>query len=200
VRTRWYLQCMTSPEKLEYIYQFIRRLSGDDRKQSILGFQKSPQPEVVYVGECSGRPWYKMSDNSDAGRLPIEQGFVAGQLVDLEIKQKRSTEYGDRMKLRVHLHCGDSAYALVSGLGTYFSRALVSGLVSLPSDFDFAKVPIGIEAVTGEKGKVVLPTLYIMSKNGWSKVKCDAASMDSEPKMTKAVTEELKGRISNDYE
>jgi hypothetical protein len=190
---------MTSPEKLDYIYQFLLRISGGGQKSN-LGFQRSPQPEVVYVGECSGKPWYKMSDNSDAGRQPIEQNFVCGYLVDLEIKQKRSTEYGDRMKLRVHLQCGDNSYALVSGLGTYFSRALVSGLGALPNDFDFATSPIGVEAVTGEKGKVVLPTLYVMKGGGWNKVKCDAAGMDSEEKMTNAVNEKLRGRISKCHE
>lgn len=186
---------MTPAEKLDYIYNAARRLLEGDASKSTLGFQKSPQPEVVYVGECSGRPWYRMVDSSDSGKQPIEHNFVAGILVDIEARQKRSTEYGDRMKLRVHLRCADVSYALVSGLGTYFSRALVSGLCNIPAEFDFGSTPIGIEASTGEKGKVVLPSLYVAGGGGWTKVKCDAAAMDEE-KMMKAVTMTISGRLA----
>lgn len=185
---------MTPAEKLDYIYSAAKRLLDGDGSKSILGFQKSPQPEVVYVGECGGKPWYRMLDNSDSGKQPIESNFIAGMLVDIEARQKRSTEYGDRMKLRIHLRCGDSSYALVSGLGTYFSRALVSGLCNIPADYNFETSPIGIEASTGEKGKVVLPSLYVFSGSGWNKVKCDAAAMDEE-KMMKAVTVTISQRL-----
>lgn len=178
---------MTPAEKLDYLYSSLKRLLDGDSPKSILGFQKSPQPEVIYIGECSGRPWYRMTDAGDAGRQAIEHSFLAGMLVELEVRQKRSTEYGDRMKLRVNLQCGDVSYALVSGLGTYFSRALVSGICNIPADFDFSRGPIGIEASTGEKGKVILPSLYVFSGGGWTKVKCDAAAMGSEEKMTEAI-------------
>lgn len=186
---------MTPAEKLDYIYSAARRLLEGDAPRSVLGFQKSPQPEVVYVGECGGKPWYRMVDSSDSGKQPIDHNFVAGMLVDIEARQKRSSEYGDRMKLRVHLRCADASYALVSGLGTYFSRALVSGLCNIPDDFDFATTPIGIEASTGEKGKVILPSLYVAAGGGWTKVKCDAAAMD-EDKMMKAITVTISGRIA----
>jgi hypothetical protein len=135
-----------------------------------------------------------MLDNSDSGKQPIEHNFVAGMLVDIEARQKRSSEYGDKMKLRVHLRCGETSYSLVSGLGTYFSRALVSGLCNIPESFDFETTPIGVEASTGEKGKVILPSLYIDSGRGWTKVKCDAGAMD-EQKMMEAVTVTINRRL-----
>ncbi len=186
---------MTPADKLDYIFTAAKRILEPNTSKSVLGFQKSPQPEVVYVGECAGRPWYKMVDSSDSGKQPIEHNFVAGILTDIEVRQKRSSEYGDRMKLRVHLSCGDISYVLVSGLGTYFSRALVSGFCNIPSGFDFSSTPVGVEASTGEKGKVVLPSLYTHGGGGWMKVKCDASAMNSEEAMTEAVTVTLKNKL-----
>lgn len=187
---------MNSAEKLDYIYNLATRLLADQPTPNPMGFQKSPQPEIVYVGECNGQPWYKMTDSGDAGRTPVEFNFLAGHLSDLEIRQKKSSDYGDRLKLRIQVNCGHENYSLVSGLSTYFSRALVSGLCSLGEGFDFAKNTIGIEASTGDKGKVILPTLHVSTAPGtWVKVKSDAALLTDDSDMTTAVNDVLRPRL-----
>jgi hypothetical protein len=195
-----YLVHMTSAEKLDYIYNIFRKLSTPEAEEGIaLGFQKTPQPEIVYIGECHGHPWYKMTEAGDAGRSPIESNFLAGHLSDLEIRQKKSTDYGDRLKLRIQINCGVQSFSLVSGLSTYFSRALISGLCSLGEDFDFAKTAVGVEALTGDKGKVILPSLYVSPSPGvWTKVKCDASLLSDDTDMTTAVNDVLRPRLKRD--
>jgi hypothetical protein len=191
---------MNSAEKLDYIYNALCRLTDVTGQNApmTLGFQASPQPEIVYIGECQGHPWYKMTETGDAGRSPIAFNFLAGFLSDVELRQKKSADYGDRWKLRLQLSCEKSSFSLISGLSTYFSRALVSGLCSLGEDFEFGKVPVGVEATTGDKGKVVLPTLYIhQPSSGWTKVKCDASMLGNDSDMTTAINDVLRPRLSS---
>lgn len=190
---------MNSAEKLDYIYNLVTRLVTPPSDVNPLGFQKTPQPDIVYVGECSGHPWYRMTDSGDAGRSPVEFGFLAGYLSDLEIRQKKSSDYGDRLKLRIQINCGKENYSLVSGLSTYFSRAVVSGLCALGESFDFSKTVIGIEASTGDKGKVILPTLYISANPGtWVKVKSEASLLSDDSDMATAVNDVLRPRLKRD--
>lgn len=187
---------MTASEKLDHIYNLVARLTTIAPSQNQLGFQKTPQPEIVYVGECNGHPWYRMTDSGDAGRAPVEFNFIAGLLADLEVRQKKSTDYGDRLKLRIQINCGQENFSLVSGLSTYFSRAVVSGLCSLGEDFNFSENVIGIEASTGDKGKVILPTLYVSTSPGnWVKVKSDASHLADDTDMTTAVNNVLRPRL-----
>lgn len=187
---------MTSSEKLDYIYNLAIRLTCDTTSENPLGFQKTPQPEIIYIGECNGHPWYKMTAEGDSGRSPIEFNFLAGTLADMEIRQKKSNDYGDRLKLRIQINCGSSSFGLVSGLSTYFSRAVVSGLCSLGETFDFSKTIIGIEASTGDKGKVILPTLYTSPSSGnWVKVKSEASLLADDSDMTTAVNDVLRPRL-----
>lgn len=137
-----------------------------------------------------------MTEAGDAGKQPVEHNFLAGMLSDLEVRQKKSNDYGDKLKLRIQMQCGDTSYSLVSGLSTYFSRALVSGLCSLGQDFNFETTPVGVEASTGDKGKVILPSLYVPAPpKGWVKVKCDAAKLTNDEDMAIAVNDVLRSRI-----
>lgn len=192
---------MTPAEKLDYIYNLVRKLTEPSATADrfALGFQKSPQPDIVYVGEYQGHPWYKMSESGGSERKAVEFNFLAGVLSDVEVRHKKSNDYGDKLKLRLQFQCGPSSYSLISGLSTYFSRAVVSGLCALGEDFDFANVPVGIEAVTGDKGKVILPALYTSSSSGgWNKAKCDAAQLTNDDDMSTAVNNVLRPRLRKD--
>jgi hypothetical protein len=190
---------MNPSEKLDYIYNTLRRLSEPAESQAglTLGFQQSPQPEIVYIGECQGHPWYKMLEGGEAGKTPVPFNFLAGFLSEVEIRQKKSADYGDRWKLRLQISCERNAFSLVSGLSTYFSRAIVSGLCSLGEAFEFSKSPVGIEVTTGDKGKVILPTLYAHHPpSGWAKVRCDASLLTNDSDMTTAINDVLRPRLA----
>jgi hypothetical protein len=190
---------MNSSEKLDYLYNSLKRLTDPSEAQEgpALGFQQSPQPEIVYIGECQGHPWYKMLEGGDSGKTPVPFNFLAGFLSEVEIRQKKSADYGDRWKLRLQVYCDKKSFSLVSGLSTYFSRAVVSGLCSLGEDFEFAKSPVGIEVTTGDKGKVILPTLYAhQGHSGWAKVRCDASLLANDNDMTTAINNVLRPRLA----
>lgn len=193
------MSTLTSTEKLDYIYNLARSLketlAGSPASGLVLGFQKSPQADIVYIGEHEGHPWYKMAQDGGKNRVAIPHNFIAGYMTDISSHEKKSEEYGDKQKLRIHLKCDAEPVAIQSGLTTYFSRAIVSGLASLPPDFQFATTPVGIEVNQGDKGKVVLPALYVASPaGGWTKIKLDAAGLNTDDEMLDAVSA-LKARF-----
>ncbi|MGL5877147.1 MAG: hypothetical protein ACRC2V_05125 [Xenococcaceae cyanobacterium] len=97
--------------------------------ESDLGFVDSPNSRKIFVkAGDDGNLWY-FWDKKTQKRIGIEKRSLKGYLISLKVEEY-DTDFGKKKKLQVHFFSGENL-CIQSGLDTWFSKSLLSSLMTL---------------------------------------------------------------------
>ena len=121
-----------------------------------LGFQESERPDVVYIGESVGRPWYRYFDEK---QHPVQEDCIVGRISGIALRNQPNERHGDKIKMSIGIDAGKQKVRLSSTITTYFSRGV---LASLLTGQITKRTLIRLKATLGDEGKVVFSDITLV--------------------------------------